>query len=123
MIEEEDKHIGYRPTPPDFVETLASLQGGVVADLATRMMADTAMAVAECGDKRKKGKIVLTIEMAATNNDQLLEITHKLEYKHPTARGNKAEDVTDEQVMFINRVGALSAAPDNQGSFTFEEVN
>lgn len=111
--------IGYTPTPANFLDTIGDLQGGIVADMASRMLADVAMAVAERGDRKAKGKLILTLEISATSNPQLLDIQHKLEYRHPTARGSKREDTADEQTMFVNRKGALSPSPDNQGSFDF----
>ena len=114
--------INYKLTQPDFLETLAQLQGGVVADLASRMLADVAMAVAERGDKKAKGKLILTLDISATNNPQLLDIHHKLEYRHPTVRGSKREDTADEQTMFVNRKGALTPSPDTQGAFDFSNT-
>lgn len=111
--------IHYQPTEPDFSAVIAELQGGTVAQLATRLMADVAMATAQVGDSRKKGKLVLTLVFTPTNGDRMLDIEHTLEYRHPTDKGWKAEAAADVQAMFVNRKGALTVTPDTQGSFKF----
>ena len=63
--------------------------------------------------------MVLTFTFAPTNSEQMLDIEHAVEFKHPTVKGWKAEQVVDTQPMFINRKGALTASPDNQGKFAF----
>ena len=113
------KSIGYKPTDPSFLETFTTLQGGTVADLTTRMLADVAMATAEFGDKKRKGKLTLTLEIVPAKGDAMLQINHTLAYSHPTARGVKTETVGDGQIMFVNRKGALSPTPDAQGKFDF----
>lgn len=111
--------IEYVPQKPDFLKTIDTLQGGVVAEMASRLLADVAMATCEYGDGKRKGKFTLTIDVAKGKGEDIVEIKHTLSYKHPTAKGSKAEDVADEQVLYINKKGALTAVPDTKGEYNF----
>lgn len=118
--------IKHKLTQPDFVETVIDLQGGSVASLATRWLADVAMAVGEYGTERSakdgKGTFRLTLEIlpAKGSSGQMLSVRHDLSISHPTANGRLAENSADEQVMFVNKIGALSPTPDSQGAFNFD---
>lgn len=110
----------WTPSAPDFLDTLANLQGGRFAEMLTTMLADCAMAVAaQDGKARQKGKLVVTFELEPTNSDELLDVVHRAEFKHPTLKGWKAEQVGDVHPMFVNRKGALTVVKDEQGRFDF----
>ncbi len=115
-----EQKINYKPTEPDAIETLTNLQGGVLQGLLTRMMADVAMATAEFGDTKKKGKLTLALEFSPSKGEGMINITHKLTGQFPTGRGKRSEEVEDEQPMYINRRGALTPMPEAQGAFTFD---
>lgn len=118
--------IHHKLTQPDFTETVLDLQGGSVASLATRWLADVAMAVGEYGTERAakdgKGTFRLTLEIlpAKGSSGQMLSVRHDLSISHPTANGRLTENSADQQVMFVNKLGALSPSPDNQGAFSFD---
>lgn len=126
-MEDDDRPSGHDPqhsvqqkqTRPDFVSVIEDLQGGTVEALLTRLMADCAMGTAAVGEPRRKGKLVLTLQFSATH-EGMLDVEHSVEFKHPTQKGWKAEQVGDVQPMFVNAAGALTIAPDNQRTFTFD---
>lgn len=111
-----------KQTNPDFLYTFGVLQGGTVEAAATRMMADTAMASAEFGSSKKKGKLVITLEFYPGKSPGIMEISHKLAFSYPTHQGKRQEEVEDEQILFINDHGALTECVDGQGSFAFGET-
>lgn len=115
-----EQKINYTPTEPDAIETLTQLQGGVLTGLMTRMLADVAMAAAEFGDSKKKGKLTLQLEITPSKGEGMVNIEHKLTGQFPTGRGKRSEEVGDEQPMYINRKGALTPMPEAQGAFTFD---
>ena len=106
----------WTPSEPSFQDTLENLQGGRFVEMLTTMLSDCAMAVAaQDGKARQKGKLVVTFELAPTSSDELLDVVHRAEFKHPTLKGWKAEQVGDVHPMYVNRKGALTVVKDEQG--------
>jgi len=107
------------PTAPTFLGTLEELQGGILPAILTRALSDTAMAVAEQGDAKSKGTVTLEITLRRGKGQFALRLGHKIKYAHPTARGRKAEEASDESEVYVNVLGHVSVAPDTQGNLTF----
>lgn len=107
------------PSPPDFLSTLVELQGGILPQILTRALSDTAMAVAEHGDAKSKGKVVLEIVVKPGKGAYALVLAHKIRFDHPTARGRKSEEAADTTDAFVNSLGHVSVVPDVQGTLDF----
>lgn len=90
------------------------LQGGVLGQQFERAISDVALGVVTHGDKGKKGKVTLTFDLARIGESNQVNVTHKLEYKAPTARGKKSEDVAGQTPFHVGRGGKLSLMPENQ---------
>lgn len=115
MTETQTERRAEGPTRPDFLATLGELQGGILPDILTRALADTAMAVAEQSDGKTKGKITLELSLSRGKGPFSLVLSHKIAYSHPTARGRKAEEATDTSDVYLNTLGHVSVVPDGQG--------
>jgi hypothetical protein len=111
-IPESNKHT---PTAPSFLTTLEELQGGTLPAILTRVLADTAMAVAEHASGKQKGKILLEFNITRGKGQFQLELSHRIAYAHPTVRGKKTEEISDSSEVYINTMGHLSVVPDSQG--------
>jgi len=74
--------------PGDFI---ANLNAGVFANQMGRALSDVAAGVVEHG---KKGKVVITLDIAQIGESHQVEITHKLDFLTPTKRGSKREDTS-----------------------------
>jgi hypothetical protein len=81
------------PTSPSFLATLEELQGGTLPAILTRVLADTAMAVAEHASGKQKGKILLEFNITRGKGQFQLELSHRIAYAHPTVRGKKTEEM------------------------------
>lgn len=103
------------PTAPSFLGTLEELQGGTLPAILTRVLADTAMAVAEHAAGKQKGKIILEFNIVRGKGPFQLELSHRIAYAHPTVRGKKTEEIADSSEVYINTLGHLSVVPDSQG--------
>lgn len=109
------------PSAPDFVRTLESLYigGAPVVRLLTNILAECAMALGEAGGPKDKAKLTLTVELRSGKGEMNQHADYKIAYSHPTLHGRKAEDLSGGADVYVNRSGAVSLAPDTQGSFTF----
>jgi hypothetical protein len=112
----------FAASSPSFIELVQNLQGGVFEQVLDAAMAECAMAVAAQDGPakvRQKGKLVLTFELEPTSGDDMLDVLHRVEFKHPTIKGWRAEQTGDRHPMFVNRKGALTVVKDEQGKFDF----
>lgn len=98
----------------DLNEFFDELNCGVTRQQLERALSDVALGVVTHGDKGKKGKVVLTFDMSRIGESTQVSLKHRLEYRAPTARGKRTEDVTTETPMHVGRNGKLSLMPDNQ---------
>lgn len=98
----------------DLNEFFDDLNAGVARQQLERALSDVALGVVTHGDKGKKGKVVLTFDMARIGESNQVTLTHRLEYRAPTARGKRTEDVTTQTPLHVGRNGRLSLMPDNQ---------
>lgn len=105
-----------KPTQPNFLTTLEELQGGTLPAILTRVLADTAMAVAENASGQQKGKVTLEFSIGRGKGQYQLELKHRIAYAHPTVGGKKSEDISDSSAVYINTLGHLSVVPDAQGN-------
>lgn len=95
-------------------ELFEGLGAGVLQGQLERALSDVALGVVTHGDKGKKGKVVLTFDVARIGESTQVNVTHKLEYKQPTARGKRSEDVTGQTPFHVGRGGRLTLTPENQ---------
>ena len=59
-------------------------------------------------------EVTVTFDMSRIGESTQVNLTHKLEYRVPTARGKRTEDVTCDTPLHVGRNGKLSLMPDNQ---------
>lgn len=103
------------------IETLmAELDGGTLGPRIAAALAESALGVAGCNDKRKKGKVMVEFTITPIGADQTqVQIDHTVKFSSPTQRGKKSEDITTSSVMYVSRRGALTALPNtNKDLFT-----
>ena len=98
----------------DLESLFDELNGGVFRQQLERALSDAALGVVTHGDKGKKGKVTVTFDMSRIGESTQVNLTHKLEYRVPTARGKRTEDVTCDTPLHVGRNGKLSLMPDNQ---------
>lgn len=98
----------------DFTTTLADLDAGVFAQKLSRAVRETALAVAENGEKGRNGTVTIKLTMTRIGESSQLNVAHSLSYVRPTHRGKKAEDDTTSTVLHVGRGGTLSIIPDSQ---------
>lgn len=98
----------------DFIETLGELDAGVFSAKLSRAVADVALGVMTNGDKGKKGKVTITLDIARIGESSQVQIAHTLAYSKPTKRGKSSEEDTTQTALYVGRGGHLSIVPHNQ---------
>jgi len=88
--------------PTDTTEFFNNLNAGVFSQQIGRALSDVAAGVVDHG---KKGKVVITLEMAPIGESAQIKIAHKLDYTQPTKRGSKREDTALETPMYVTPNG------------------
>ena len=86
----------------DTSEFLQSLNAGVFAQQVGRALSDVAAGVI---DHNKKGKVVITLELAPIGESNQVKINHKLDFAQPTKRGTKREDTALDTPMYVTENG------------------
>lgn len=111
-----DKPVGATPIRQhtNLIDMLDELNAGVFRQQLEKALSDVALGVVTHGDKGKKGKVTVTFDMSRIGESNQVNLTHKLEYRAPTARGKRTEDVTAQTPLHVGRNGRLSMLPDNQ---------
>lgn len=104
-----------KPTDPG--EFLANLNAGVFANQLGRALSDVAAGVVE---HHKKGKVIITLDLAQIGETHQVEIAHKLDFEIPTKRGKKREDTALKTPMFVTANG-LQLFQDNPTASLFTE--
>jgi hypothetical protein len=98
----------------DFTATLAELDAGLFLLKLSRAVAESALAVAEHGDKGRKAVIKIELTLERIGDSRQLELTHKLAYSKPTRRGKTAEEDITVTPLYVTRKGELAITPDTQ---------
>ena len=101
---------------------MEELDGGALAQRIALALADTAMGVAAVGEKKKRGKVVVTFDIGliGSSDSSQVQIDHTVEMKAPTHRGRKSEQHTTSSVLYVGMRGKLTAMP-NKNKDMFEE--
>lgn len=100
-----------RTNTTDIVALLADLEAGVFAERLAAAVTDTALGVVTNG---KKGKVVITLELARVANASQVTCSHRIQYKRPTTHGNASEDATTSTPLYVGTGGKLSLFPETQ---------
>ena len=92
---------------------MEELDGGALAQRIALALADTAMGVAAVGEKKKRGKVVVTFDIGliGSSDSSQVQIDHTVEMKAPTVRGRKSEQHTTSSVMYVGMRGKLTTLP------------
>lgn len=102
----------------NFDQLFSELDAGSFAKRIAIALSDTALGVVATGDKRKKGKVILTFDITRVGESGQVEIDHTLEYKKPTLRGTASETHTTSTPMYVGTRGKLTALPQTPDLFT-----
>jgi hypothetical protein len=104
------------PSKPSLNETLAVLGGGGLARFLDEALGEAAKGVMHHDGRTKaRGKLVLELNLQLAAGGRQVLVVHKASYKRPTPTGDIAETVNGETPVYVNHIGALTLAPDNQG--------
>lgn len=106
--------IGHPVGEPDFFETLAELQGGILPEILTRSMAEVSRRVLSLGDAKSKGSLVIKMEFIKARGEDSLELAYQISKKSPTMRGDTSENIKDVSTVFVNRKGRVTVVPERQ---------
>jgi len=88
--------------PTDTTEFFNNLNAGVFSEQIGSALSDVAAGVVEYG---KKGKVIITLDMAPIGESNQVKITHKLDFVQPTKRGSKREDTALDTPMYVTPNG------------------
>jgi len=88
--------------PTDTTEFFHNLNAGVFSEQIGRALSDV---VAGVVDQGKKGKVIITLELAPLGESSQVNITHKLDYTPPTKRGSRREDIALDTPMYVTPNG------------------
>jgi len=91
---------------------MEELDGGTLGPRIAAALAETALGVAACNTKSKKGKVTLEFTIVPVGGDQTqVQIDHTVKFSSPTQRGKKQEDISTSSVMYVSNRGALTVLP------------
>ncbi len=100
---------------PRFAEhTLPVLDAGVFEEKLNHAIRDVAFAVVANDDSRKKGKLTIELSFERINMTEQVNLTHKLTWDVPTAKGKRVEHNATATALFVNRSGTLTVSPEKQ---------
>lgn len=100
-------------------QLIEELDAGSLGKRLAVALSDAALGVVATGDKRKKGKVTLTFDIAQIGESSQVQIDHTLEYRKPTHRGSASEVHTTSTVMYVGTRGRLTIlANETQPMFT-----
>ena len=60
------------------------------------------------------GTVSIDMKIGQIGNSHQVQITHTMKYKHPSLRGDMAENETGTTAMYVGTKGAMSFFPENQ---------
>lgn len=94
-----------------FGELIGEFDAGVFEEKVTAALREVAQGV---NAHRKGGSVTLKFSMKPIGDSNQVNVTHKLDYAKPTAKGKVSEDNTTCTPMHVGRAGYLSIFPDTQ---------
>lgn len=107
--------------PVTNLETLfEELDAGIYAQKLAAALSDVALGVASV-DSKRKGKVIAEFTIQRIGESRQVQVTHKLKYVRPTAKGVLSEESTASTPMHVGPRGALSLIPDTQQSLFAEK--
>ncbi|MFW6369092.1 MAG: hypothetical protein ACOC0J_00740 [Myxococcota bacterium] len=92
-------------------QVLPDLDGGVFAEKISRAVQETAHGVALHGDSKKRGKVIIELDLSRIGESTQIAVAHKLKYTKPTRRGKSHEEDTTETPLYVHQDGAVSIMP------------
>lgn len=95
----------------NFTDVLPELDAGIFADKINRALSDVALGCVTTG---KKGKVVITLDLAQIANSNQVNLEHSLKYVKPTGNGKLTEENTTATPMHVGVGGKLTLFPENQ---------
>lgn len=104
-------------------QLMEELDAGNLGPRIALALADAALGVAACDDKKKKGKVTIEFSIYRVGGDQgQVQIDHTVKAATPTQRGKRVEESTTSSVMYVGVRGKLTALPNtNRDMFTKNE--
>ncbi|MCK0153892.1 hypothetical protein MWU49_09265 [Alcanivorax sp. S6407] len=99
------------------------LDGGVFAEKLSRALSDVAAGTVDHGNGKKKGKVVIELDMQQIGESHQIQISHTLKVSRPTLRGKATEEDTTTTPMYVGRGGKMTIAPDAQIDFLKTPAN
>jgi hypothetical protein len=103
-----------RTNVEDFI---SELDGGVFVEKLGQALSDVAAGTIDHGKGRKKGKVVLELDIQQIGESHQVQISHTLKVSRPTLRGKATEEDTTTTPMYVGRGGKMTIAPDAQMDF------
>ncbi len=88
--------------PTDISDFMNSLNAGVFARQVGAALSEAGAGVVDHG---KKGKVVISFELARIGESNQVKVNHKLDYLVPTKRGSRREDVALDTPMYVTANG------------------
>lgn len=101
----------------DVNELLDDLDAGVFREKIARALSDAA---AGCVQHGKAAKVVLSFDLKQIADSRQVDMSHKLTYSIPTAKGKRGEENTTKTPLYVGTRGKLSLFPENQCKFEFD---
>lgn len=100
------------PIPTTFSEVLGDIDAGVLERIASKALCDMA---ANVMDQKRKGKIVITLDLTHIKNTTQVDIKSCVKVNMPTMdEGDRTETVKRNTAMFVGKGGKLSLVPESQ---------
>lgn len=98
--------------PTSVSEVLADIDAGVLERIASKSLCDMA---ANVMDQKRKGKLIITLELEHIKNTQQVNIKSSVKAHMPTMdNGDRTETVKRDTAMFVGKYGKLSLVPEAQ---------
>lgn len=95
-------------------EFLGDLDAGVFEQKLSRALMEAAAGCLHHGDNGKKGKVMITFDIARMSNGTQVDIVHKITSTVPTRRGKVTEEDSTGTPMYVGPGGAMTFFPPNQ---------
>lgn len=95
----------------DLNSLFEELDAGVFGQKVATALSDVALGVVSTG---KPGEVTITFAMKQIGDSRQLEMSHKLKYSRPTAKGKLSEENTTKTPLYVGSRGALTLIPDTQ---------
>lgn len=96
---------------------ISDLDGGVFVQKLSQALSDVAAGTIDYGKGKKKGKIIVELDVQQIGESHQVQIGHTLKVSRPTLRGKATEEDTTTTPMYVGRGGKMTIAPDAQIDF------